>query len=675
MPLRSFYAKLSVTVKLLVPSLSVFLTLWTLGTFSFGYLTRQNLEQSASQETEEIATVVLRELQQRQQLLQSQSRWVADREEVVRAAASGDQALLVRRLLPIQASLKLDLIKIVNPAGQVVAALVQGDIRQAKLQDADALSAASIGFETADVVVAEGNTPATIVGITALKSQNKVLSGVIVGMTVSEALLETLRTSPDKHLAVFQGQRLLATTLPAAKKTAWLAPDPSAAAQRRTIAQVPYLVKSVTLAGASNSQVTIVVLKSAQALQQSEQNLWLLVGAFGFLGGVIVAIVALAGAQVSRRLSRRLQGLTQATQQFADGNFHDRISIDSSDEVGQLAESFNAMATQLAARDQRIQQQMEQLEQTVEQLQQMQVQLVQSEKMSSLGHLVGGIAHEINNPIGFIHGNISHAKTYFQSLLSLIALYRQSYPSPPAAIQAELEEIELEFLTTDISKVLQSMQTGTERVQTIVQSLRSFSRLDESGVKWVDLHEGLDSTLLILQGRLRNQRQRVDIEVIIDYSSLPKVECHPREINQVFLNILSNAIEALEFRLQTDSSSSTEPPVLRIQTRQLGQDWVAITIADNGCGMTQQVQARLFDPFFTTKPIGKGTGLGLSISYQVVVGQHGGHLSYQSTPGEGTTCTIELPIHLRRTDALSSDVNFYKRLSTDWGDRSEILHE
>jgi two-component system, NtrC family, sensor kinase len=671
MPLRSFYAKLSVTVKLLVPSLSVFLILWTLGTFSFGYWTQQHLEQSAKQETTEITAVVLRELQQRQKLLQAQARWVVDREEIVSAVASGDRALLTRQLLPIQASLKLDLIKIVTSTGEVLASLSQGEISQAKLQDADALSAAAIGFETSDIVVAQGVAPATIVGITILKSQEKLLGGAMVGTVIDDSLLESLRTSSDKHLAVFRGQQLLSTTLPAAKTTPWLAPSPSAAPQRLTIAKIPYLVKSTTLVGAKNTQITIVVLKSTQMLQQSEQNLWLLVGIFGVLGTAIVAIAALASAQVSRRLSRRLKGLTQATQQFAEGNFHDLIPVDIPDEVGRLAESFNSMATQVTLRDQRIQQQVEQLEQTVGQLQKMQVQLVQSEKMSSLGHLVGGIAHEINNPIGFIHGNISHAATYFRDLLSLIALYRQHYPHPPAAVEAKLEAIDLEFLITDISKVLQSMQTGTDRVQTIVQSLRNFSRLDESGVKQVDLHEGLDSTLLILQGCLRNQRQRVDIEVITDYSPLPKVECHPRELNQVFLNVLSNAIEALEFRLQTDSPSSTEPPVLRIQTHQLDQDWIAIVIADNGCGMTQQVQARLFDPFYTTKPIGKGTGLGLSISYQIVVSQHGGQLYYQSQPEQGTTCTIELPIHLLRTDPLSLDLNqsLQKSLSADLDDR------
>ena len=653
MPLRSFYARLPVTVKLLVPTLSVFLALWASGTLSFGYLARQNLEQNASQETEEIAAVVLRELQQRQQLLQSQSRWVADREEVIASVATGDRALLVRQLLPIQASLKLDLIKVVSSTGEVLATLTQEDVSQTRLQDTDVVSAATIGFETSDVVVAQDIAPPLIVGITALKSQDKLLSGVIVGTTLNNALLGTLRTSTDKQLAIFYGQRLLATTLPAAKAGSWQPPNPSAVPQRVTIAKTQYLAKSVTLAGASNTQITIVVLKSAQSLQQAERNLWLLVWVFGLLGGAIVAIVTLSSAQVARRLTRRLQGLTQATQRLADGNFHDRIPVDIQDEVGKLGESFNFMAAQLTARDQRIQQQVEQLEQTVGRLKQMQVQLVQSEKMSSLGHLVGGIAHEINNPVNFIHGNISHAKTYFQDLLHLVALYQQHYPTPPAAIQAELRAIELEFLAADVFKVLQSMQTGTVRVQTIVQSLRTFSRLDESGLKQIDIHEGLDSTLLILQSRLRNQRQRSDIEVVTSYCQSAKVECYARELNQVFLNVLSNSIEAIELRLQAEPQPSTDPPAdpptLRIRTEQPNPDWITVTIADNGIGMDEQVQAKLFDPFFTTKPIGKGTGLGLSISYQIVVGQHGGRLHYQSTPNQGTTCTIELPIQQPRS--------------------------
>jgi signal transduction histidine kinase len=283
------------------------------------------------------------------------------------------------------------------------------------------------------------------------------------------------------------------------------------------------------------------------------------------------------------------------------------------------------------------------LEQALSELQSTQTQLIQSEKMSSLGEMVAGIAHEINNPINFIHGNITHAGEYVQDLLDLIAIYQQEYPNSSDVIEDKASEIDLDFLTEDLPKILDSMKVGSSRIRNIVLGLRNFSRLDESEMKPVDIHEGIDNTLMILQHRLKEKSDRPEVEVIKKYEQLPEVSCYAGQLNQVFMNILSNAIDALEEEGNAENATVQNPQIC-IHTELIDSNTLRIKIADNGHGMTAKVQQKIFDPFFTTKPIGSGTGLGLSISYQVVVDKHKGQLTCNSTPGKGTEFAIEIPI-------------------------------
>ncbi|QSJ15361.1 GHKL domain-containing protein [Nostoc sp. UHCC 0702] len=290
--------------------------------------------------------------------------------------------------------------------------------------------------------------------------------------------------------------------------------------------------------------------------------------------------------------------------------------------------------------------QAQELKQTLKELQQTQSQLIQTEKMSSLGQLVAGVGHEINNPVNFIYGNLKYVKEYTQNLLNLVNLYQYIYPEHHSEIQALVNTFDLEFIIEDLPKILSSMEVGASRICEIVKTLRNFSRLDQLEMRLADIHEGIDSTLLILQHRLRAKPDQPPIEVIKEYGDLPLVECYPGQMNQVFMNILSNAIDALHE--YSDHCCQDEilqnPSHIIIRTQVQNQERLIISIKDNGAGITEKAKTKLFDPFFTTKPVGQGTGLGLSISYQIVVDKHGGTLECISTPGEGAEFVIDIPL-------------------------------
>ncbi len=307
------------------------------------------------------------------------------------------------------------------------------------------------------------------------------------------------------------------------------------------------------------------------------------------------------------------------------------------------------------------------LTETLEQLKQSQIQLIQTEKMSGLGQLVAGIAHEVNNPISFIHGNIEYMDSYMQDLTNLVRAYQTHYPNPHPEIQTISDEIDIDFLSTDIHKLTKSMQMGTERIRQLVLSLRNFSRLDESNFKSTDIHEGIDNTLLILNHRLVARPDSPNIEIIKNYDhQIPMVESYPGQINQVFMNLLANAIDALDnVAEQTERDSlQTHPGTIWISTQMKGENWLQIVIADNGLGIPESIATSIFDPFFTTKPVGKGTGLGLSISYQIVTKKHNGKLWVDSTPGEGTQFTIEIPIQ-QTAQTIEQQDRYYQHSSEE----------
>jgi signal transduction histidine kinase len=389
-------------------------------------------------------------------------------------------------------------------------------------------------------------------------------------------------------------------------------------------------------------------METAQGLEK----LIIVVSIFGS-----TAIAGVLAWQATRAIANPLEQVTQVAQQAAQqSDFSLRAKVTSDDEIGVLAQSLNALIERVAQYTQELEQsateatlQADKLSQTLNVLRRTQTQLVQTEKMSSLGQMVAGIAHEINNPVSFIYGNISYIQQYVQDLLRLVDAYEQAYPERSPELQQCYETLDLEFLREDLPKLLSSLTLGSERIRSIVLSLRIFSRLDEADIKTVNLHDGLDSTLIILNNRLKAQPNRPEIQIIKDYDRLPLVECYPGHLNQVFMNVLANAIDALEERYQHETQTNAAPsswqPKLILKTEQTN-GYIHIVISDNGCGISDAIRDKIFDPFFTTKPVGQGTGLGMSISYEIIVKKHLGSIDVWSTSGEGTTFRIELPLNL-----------------------------
>jgi two-component system, NtrC family, sensor kinase len=670
--MQKFFRGLRLSQKIVLPMLAVCLSLFMLGLIVLGNWFTDSLQQNFRQEIGSFAERVYQDFQYEQQTLETEIELIANRDILNQAVKKHDRGLLLQILLPLKSILKLDCIKVVDTQSNVLVDLRNNSLSQAKILDEVVTSTASRGAHLVDLVDVEGEEQVLQVVTNGIKSSAGLLGGIIIGRLVDNTLLQKIANGSSKYLIYHRQNRVIATTLLAvAKGENCQFPPPDLPPTQIAIDNKNYLAKSIVFTGASQS-LTTTVLYPISLLEVAQWKLWEHLGRLFLLGSSILAVI---GFLIARTITRHLKAVTQVAQRVTqESNFDLQAPVTTEDEVGILAISFNQLIKQvkrllaeqheanqkLEDYSQALEQKVEErtqalrkknidLKQILQELRRTQSQLIQNEKMSSLGQLVAGIAHEINNPVNFIYGNLKHTDDYTQQLLWLLQLYQKYYPYPEPEIQNAQQEADIEYLTEDLPKILTSMKIGANRIREIVLSLRIFSRLDEAEFKTADLHEGIESTLLILQHRLKSQsvdakrlvdRHRPQITVIKEYGDIPKIQCFAGQLNQVFMNILANAIDALEEAFQNGLCPEL---IIRISSALVNENAV-IHIADNGIGIPEAIQSHLFDPFFTTKPVGKGTGMGLSISYQIVAEKHGGSLRCISSPGQGTEFVIAIPI-------------------------------
>lgn len=503
-----------------------------------------------------------------------------------------------------------------------------------------------------------------------------------------EASLDTLQYQQDQAAA--QANRARARALMVelseflANDPAWVAADPDLLnellatylqqldQQQSLLLVAEGVVDGNGVRGAAIQEIDMALDNQHQALldilevsQKQERQAGDVLETFqGYEKGIIVTSILLAAAvagllawRTTRAIAQPIEAVTQVARRVAlNDDYSLRAPVTSQDEVGLLADSLNHLIERVAERTQALaaaaqsaEAQNQTLEQTLATLQKTQAQLVHAEKMSSLGQLVAGVAHEMNNPVGFIHGNIYYVQEYANTLLTTIERLQANFLPASEALTDSLDEQELAFIQQDFPKVLKSLRMGTERITSLVTSLKTFSHLQEAHLKPADLHAGLESALDLLGHRLKLQPHRPAIEVVRDYAeTLPQVECYGSDVNQVFMNVLNNAIDALDDRWRRESPAA--PPSIHICTRHR-TGWVEVAIANNALPIPADIQNRLFDPFFTTKPVGKGTGMGLYISHEIITQKHQGSLTCESPVAntyEGACFTISLPQNLGR---------------------------
>ncbi|WP_346294269.1 ATP-binding protein [Sphaerothrix gracilis] len=647
------YGQVSLPLKISLPFVLLFAVCWVTGTLALGEYFTLILERKQIVQAQELAALVERELVKEREVLRLNARLLATKTEVISGTATGDTVQLRQLILPLQSILGADVISIVDPARQPLLEATQAALQNHSLK-ADTLKKLVLtGSDVSTIVSTADAGPPVLIGTAPIKTNRGIVGGILVGVTLGDELLRDLNATIGEHLVIISdhdddglGEIVASSFSKNMPDLNWLQPLTHEGAETATLQHPEFTAQSIHLEGLEDQHHDLVLLLPKTDLNQAKLALWFVVAGIAVFGSLVVALVAI---QIARKIAQPIQVITEVAQHVVqEENFKLRAPAGRKDEIGLLADALNqliewvgrythALKESAQTLESRVEARTQELSKALEQLKSTQSQLVQIEKMSSLGQMVAGIAHEINNPISFVQGNLAPLEDYFRDLLELIETYQAEYPQPTATVLDKQNEIDLDFMLEDSAKLLDSMKIGTQRVCNIVVSLRNYSRLDEAAIKEVDIHEGLDSTLLILNHRIKNR-----VDVIKEYGDLPRVRCSPSQLNQVFTNIIANALDAM-----FDANSVLKQ--LIITTRAVSTDRVQIRIRDTGPGMPPAVKAKIFDPFFTTKAVGKGTGLGMGICFKIIE-QHRGQIDAISKVGEGSEFIVTLPIAALRLD-------------------------
>ena len=632
--LSAVYRQLPLNWKIGVPFISTCLGIWVLGTFSFAYIFSQYLERRQQESLKSTSAIELQEFDSKLDKLQKTAQLLSEQASLKTALTTADTQRWQRDLVPLKPVLDADIIQAFNADGTTLLSVRQPILQDVSLELDATKNRLLSGLSTSRLVSASDALFSTLIAATVIDDGGNNTGAVLIGYAITPQEIQKIADRIGGELVVFDDNRQVSSTF-TRRGERFSLDQFSPQMTQLMVTDSHYVAQSIELNGLDDTTLTVAVLQSLEPLRALQRTLWLTALLIAALGAGVVAVV---GQWTAQKVVRPIKAVTQTAQQVVQtSNFRRQALVTSQDEVGTLAMALNQLITwmgkysdELKASQAALSNEVKERSQALSTLKETQSQLIQAEKMSSLGEMVAGIAHEINNPINFIHGNLIYANQYAENLLNLINLYQKHYPNPADDIQAVIEDIELDFLRSDFSNILGSMKVGTERTKEIVISLRNFSRLDESEYKSVDLSAGIDGTLLIL-----NHRIKQGVEIIKDYTYSGLVDCYPAQINQVFMNILSNALDALE-------SHQTDVPKIVIHIEKQ-EDQAIVKFRDNGPGIPDEGKTRIFDPFFTTKPVGKGTGLGLSICYTIVQ-KHHGTLSVERVVPQGTEFVIVLPL-------------------------------
>ncbi|WP_250565730.1 sensor histidine kinase [Adonisia turfae] len=623
----------------------MFLGFWVVSVATVGKFFSHKLEQDKKEQAEELAALVERDIYREMASLRQGARFLSIEAFITQAIINQDINQLQQTILPLEGILETDITNIIDHNKRQLFHDKDTKLQSFNLNDQEINNLLIKGSEITDVVSSHNFGPPVLIGTAPIKSDQGVIGGVLLGTALDSDFLNQINLTIQEQIIVLSDDVIVASTF--SSDTVHL--DQLSLDNLQdciTIDRQKFLAESISLASFDGEQFQLVLLISQQSLTQAKDALWFFIAIVTLGGSFITSIL---GYWIAKRIARPIQDITLIAQQVAgESRFDLRAPASTQDDISILALSVNQLIEwvghytyelEVAAQtlESRVQQRTTKLSNTLKELKATQTQLIQTEKMSSLGQMIAGIAHEINNPISFVQGNIEPLKEYFEDLLELIKTYQTEYPEPSLAILQKLEEIDFDFLLEDLDKLLGSMNVGTERVHEIVQSLRNFSRLDEATVKDVNIHEGIDSTLLILNHRIKHE-----VTVVKKYGELPLVRCYPAQLNQVFTNVIVNALDAM-FEANCDRKK------LKIITRRVDNKHVQIIICDRGPGIPREIRRKIFDPFFTTKPVGKGTGLGLGICFRIIQ-QHHGKIRVRSKVGKGTEFLITLPIDVLPAD-------------------------